>query len=101
MPRRKKGMDATVFQAALEGLELRKKQVEEKIAAVKSMLGSRVKAPAAAPAAPKPRRKLSKAARKRIAQAQKRRWALVKAKAAAKMAKKGSKKAAEAAKQGG
>lgn len=86
MPRRKKGIDNSVLQAALEGLEVRKKQVEEKIAAVRSMLGSPAKARAALPAVAKPKRRLSAAARKRIAEAQKRRWALVKAKAA----KKGS-----------
>ena len=101
MPRsKKKGMEAAVLQAALEGLELRKKQVEEKLAAVKSMLGSPVKAPAAGRAAPKPKRTLSAAARKRISKAQKRRWAALKAKAAAKPAKRASKKTAVTAKQG-
>lgn len=82
MPRQKKGINAAVLQAALEGLDLRKKQVEEKIAVVRSMLGSPAKAPAARGAEAKPKRKLSKAARKRISRAQKRRWALLKGKAA-------------------
>ena len=80
---------ATFLEAALEGLQLQKQRIEEQIAQVRGMLGhgkgSSPKAaakPAAAAAAPaaaapvvKERRKLSAAARKRIAVAQKRRWA--------------------------
>ncbi len=88
MPR-KKVLDAALLQAALEGLEQQRLELEKKITAVQSMLGTR-KARAGAAAA-KPKRTLSAAARKRIADAQKRRWALVRAKAAAKAARKAGK----------
>lgn len=77
---------ATFLEAALEGLQLQKQRIEEQIAQVRGMLGhgkgSSPKAAAksaattttAAPVA-KERRKLSAAARKRIAIAQKKRWA--------------------------
>ncbi len=71
--------------AALEGLELQRQRVEEQIRQVRAMLGTRgpgrpranESAPEpASPAAPARRkRSLSPAARKRIAAAQKRRWA--------------------------
>jgi hypothetical protein len=92
MPRKPK-LDATLLQAALEGLELQRVDMERKIAAVRSMLGTREAGKGAAPPAAKPKRILSAAARTRIADAQKRRWALVKAKAAAKAAKKASRSA--------
>jgi hypothetical protein len=69
--------DPALLQAALEGLELQRKRIEEQIAQVRSMLGGKAPKPgsdsAAAPAVKK--RQLSPAARKRIAEAQKRRWA--------------------------
>ena len=82
-------MDASLLQAALEGLEQQRLELDKKITTVRTMLGVRTAAAAAAPAAPKRKRILSRAARKRISDAQKRRWALAKAKAAAKAAKKG------------
>jgi hypothetical protein len=72
--------DSTLLAAALEGLELQKQRVEEQIQQVRSMLGGK-RPKAAATAEPesveKParRRQLSEASRKRIAAAQKRRWA--------------------------
>ncbi len=72
MPRPAKSLqDSSFLAAALEGLELQKKRIEEQIAQVKSMLGGR----GAGPARPARRRLLSPEARKRIALAQKRRWA--------------------------
>ncbi|MCW5980792.1 MAG: hypothetical protein KIT09_22115 [Bryobacteraceae bacterium] len=62
--------DAGLLLAALEGLELQKQRIEEQIAEVKSRLGR-----AAGPARQTSRRVLSVAARKRIAAAQKKRWA--------------------------
>jgi hypothetical protein len=63
---------------ALVGYEVEKKKIEEKIKEIRARLGgdkAAAKAGAAeADEAPK-RRKLSKAARKRIAAAQKKRWA--------------------------
>jgi hypothetical protein len=69
-----------LLQAALEGLEIQKNRIEEQIAEVKRMLGKRPgRAPksdvAGAATAETGKRQLSPAARKRIAAAQKRRWA--------------------------
>lgn len=80
MPRQKTVQNSELLKAALEGLEAQKKRIEEQIGQVQAMLGRRRGRPpavAAAPAAEKPsrKRKLSVAARKRIAAAQKRRWA--------------------------
>ena len=86
MPR-PRAIDPALLQAALEGLEHQKQEVDKKIAAVRSLLVAPRRGRRAAPAAPKPRRKLSAAARKRISEAQKQRWALLKAKAAAKKSK--------------
>jgi hypothetical protein len=69
--------------AALEGLEQQRQEIEKHIAEVRKMLGARTAVRKAAPAA-KPKRVLSAAGRRRIAEAQKRRWALAKAKAARK-----------------
>ena len=75
--------DASLLEAALEGLELQKRRIDEQIEEVHRMLGKRsLRNPKAAPAAkaeptgaaPR-RRKLSAAARTRIAAAQKKRWA--------------------------
>jgi hypothetical protein len=62
---------------ALVGYEVEKKKIEERIKEIRARLGGKPAAKAGAPEpgeAPK-RRKLSKAARKRIAAAQKKRWA--------------------------
>ena len=71
-----------LYQAALEGLEIQRQKIEEQIAQVRAMLGGGRRgrkpgasvAPAAAKA-PGKKRVLSAAARKRIAAAQKKRWA--------------------------
>ncbi|MCC6292072.1 MAG: hypothetical protein IT164_05445 [Bryobacterales bacterium] len=75
--------DPTLLAAALEGLILQKERIEEQIRNLREVLGKRsagrpAKA-AAAPAEsgeekPRKRRKMSAAARKRIAEAQKKRW---------------------------
>ncbi len=82
MPRRRSGRitDKSLLTAALEGLEAQKRRIGEQIERVQKMLGlHKAKPPAAggesAPAQPAPRRRLSAVARKRIAVAQKRRWA--------------------------
>ena len=76
--------DNGLLQAALEGLELQRNRIEEQIKQVRSMIGGgggrgRGRAAAAtnnAAAAPaRAKRELSPAARKRIAAAQKKRWA--------------------------
>jgi hypothetical protein len=70
----------SLLEAALVGLEIQKANIEAQIREVQQSLGTRVaapakQAPAPAAAAPKTKRTLSAAARKRIAEAQKRRWA--------------------------
>ncbi len=71
-----KSLDAGILSAALEGLELQKQRLEQQIAEVRRLLGARTRrAAAVAVEAKKPRRSLSAAARKRIAAAQRKRWA--------------------------
>jgi hypothetical protein len=77
----------SLLTAALEGLELQKQRIDEQIEEVRLMLGKissrRGRPPGstngsatnAAPATKRPAARLSAAARKRIAAAQKRRWA--------------------------
>lgn len=70
----------SLLTAALEGLELQKQRIDEQIREVRSMLGKpgakQTRAAAAADSGPaRTRRTLSPLARKRIAAAQKKRWA--------------------------
>jgi|HubBroStandDraft_6_1064221.scaffolds.fasta_scaffold2583240_1 hypothetical protein len=79
MPRGKSTHDQNILAMALVGYEVEKKRIEERIKEIRAKLGGGRVAAKASPAesqsgAPK-RRKLSKAARKRIALAQKKRWA--------------------------
>jgi len=78
MPRGKSSHDQNMLAMALVGYEVEKKKIEERIKEIRARLGgSKPAAKAGAPEAgeaPK-RRKLSKAARNRIAVAQKKRWA--------------------------
>jgi hypothetical protein len=73
--------DPAFLSAALEGLVMQKSRIEAQIAEVKRLLGHGKAAPVAAAQAEAPaktkggRRKMSAAARKRIADAQKKRWA--------------------------
>jgi len=76
--------DTEVLEAALIGFQHLRDQVEQKIAALRSQIGSPAASKqalshkAAAESAPK-KRTMSAAARKRIALAQKKRWAAYKA----------------------
>jgi hypothetical protein len=78
MPRTAKGIkDISLLAAALEGLQLQKLRLDEQIAEVRALLGKgtgRRGRPAGSGAKRGPGR-MSAAARKRIATAQKRRWA--------------------------
>jgi hypothetical protein len=65
--------DTATLQMALVGYEIEKKKIEERIRDVQTALGGNQVSGATAEA-PK-RRKMSLAARRRIAAAQKRRWA--------------------------
>ncbi len=95
MPKRTT-LDPALLQAALEGLQMRLTQVNDSIAAVKSMMGGRAPKAAEKPA-PKPRRVLSAAARKRISEAQRKRWAQIRAKSAKARTPKKAAKSAQAA----
>jgi hypothetical protein len=79
MARRKSGLragaDTSLLQAALIGYEQMKREVEEKIASIRNSLGSGGMA-----GVPVSRRTMSVKSRKKIATAQKKRWALAKAK---------------------
>jgi hypothetical protein len=67
--------DHALLEAALIGYQHQAAQLAEKIADIRRQLGG--KSPSAAPtaASPRKRRPMSAAARKRIAAAQKKRWA--------------------------
>ncbi len=70
-------IDKSLLTAALEGLELQKQRIDEQIQEVKQQLGAKTTATStsAAPAKKTRKRVLSAVARKRIAAAQKKRWA--------------------------
>jgi len=75
MPRPKKTLQNNdLLEAALAGLQLRRQQLDEQIQEVRALLGKNNGRRGRPPGAPKQGR-LSVAARKRIAAAQKRRWA--------------------------
>lgn len=72
--------DPEILQAALDGLRTQKSKLEAQIAAIESALGgTRRGRPAnsakAAAGAPRAKRTMSAAARRRIAEAQRERWA--------------------------
>ncbi len=101
MPRGKQ-LDRSILEAALRGLESRLGDIDEKIGEVKRLLGGRGRPRRQAQSRPgevtdrparRKRRVMSAAARKRIADAQKRRWAQFRAQEA----KRGSKEAREEA----
>src|SRR5450759_3974124 len=65
-----------IITAAVEGFEQQKRRIDTQIAELRAMLHGGPTATAATPEAPKgKRRKMSAAARKRIGDAQRRRWA--------------------------
>ena len=66
--------DQSLLEAALEGLEIQRQRIEEQMRQVRSLLGKRRTA-TNHEAMPLRKRQLSSAARKRIAAAQKKRWA--------------------------
>ena len=96
-------LNPTILQAALEGLELEKQRLEASIAEVRALLGGRSAAPTKSsqyvPAGGQPKKRVfSAATRKKMAEAQRRRWAAARKGAPAKKAgaKKATKKAAPA-----
>jgi len=82
MPRGKSSQNTDILEYALAHLEKERAEIQAKIDHVRKQLGSAsaassasASASSASPAAPRKKRVLSPAARKRIAAAQKRRWA--------------------------
>ncbi len=82
MARAKADQNASILEYALHHLERERDEIQAKIDHVLGQLGGRTNSapndtptPAAAPAVARKKRVLSEAARKRIAAAQKRRWA--------------------------
>ena len=74
-------LSAHVLEAALQGLGLQKERIEEQIRQVQNLLGQRRGRPlgrATEGAAPRKRRGIGAAGRRRIALAQKKRWAALK-----------------------
>jgi hypothetical protein len=65
-----------IIDAAIQGFEEQKRQIDTKVAELRAMLPGDSVEPAATPEAPKrTRRKMSAAGRKAIAEAQRKRWA--------------------------
>ena len=86
MPRGRSAYDPATLRMALVGYEIEKQKVEEKIREIRAQLAG-VSASVSAVAkleAPRRRRPLSASARKRIAEAQRKRWAAHRKKLAAK-----------------
>ncbi len=77
MPRQKEITNRALLQAAVEGLEAQRQRVEELIAEIKSRLGTQQPQTRrkAAGTPVKKKRRMSAEARKRISDAQKKRWA--------------------------
>jgi hypothetical protein len=70
-----------ILVAAIEGFEVRKRNIEDKIAEIRQMLIGGPTEPSLTPEAPAGnRKKFSAAARKKMARAQKERWARIKGK---------------------
>jgi len=77
MPRGRSAEDLSTLQMALVGYQMEKQKIDEKIREIEARLGGR-RGTASAPAGPAKKgvkRVLSPEARKRIAAAQKKRWA--------------------------
>jgi hypothetical protein len=69
-------LDHEILAAAIEGFEAQKKHIDTQIAEIRQKLGGGGSAePAATPGPGRKRRKMSAAGRKRIAEAQRKRWA--------------------------
>ena len=84
MPRTKNTGDTATMQMALIGYEVEKQKIEGQIREIQALLGGR-RAKVASPGSsgqPRTRRVMSAAARKRIAAAQRKRWAEYRAKKA-------------------
>lgn len=74
-------LTAEIIHAAIEGFESQKRRIDAQIDELRQLLNDEGTAPGVAAESVKPRRKMSVAARKRIAAAQKARWAKARAEA--------------------
>jgi hypothetical protein len=79
MPKGRRGVDASLLEAALIGFEQMKRNVEEKMTEIRQRLSSDSRAPGTSPGRTQGRTR-SAATRRRMASAQRKRWAAVKAK---------------------
>jgi len=70
-------LNRNVIEAAIVGFEHQKTQIDNQIAELRSMLTGPA-APAAMPEATRKRKKFSAASRRKMAEAQKKRWAAIK-----------------------
>jgi len=68
-----------ILNAALENLSAKRQQIDEQISEVRRLLGENRNGASAAPAPVRPKRRMSAAGRRAIAEAQRRRWAEQKA----------------------
>lgn len=75
-----------IIEAAIDGLEAKKHRIDVQIAELRAMLTGTPETPVVAPTTGKARRKFSAAARRRMKEAQQRRWAKVKGESAAPVA---------------
>jgi len=75
MARGKSDQNAAILEYALRHLERERDEIQAKIEHIRRQLGSRISATPAISSEARPKRVLSESARKRIAAAQKRRWA--------------------------
>jgi hypothetical protein len=82
----KSTLNSDILAAALIGFEVQKTQIDTKIAEIRSLMDGGSTAPAAPSDSGKPKRKVSAAARRRMAQAQKLRWKKIKQGAGAEQA---------------
>jgi hypothetical protein len=76
-------LDNDILTAAIEGLEAQKQRIDAHIAEIRQRLTGGSAGPAATPEPGRKRRKVSAAGRKRMAEAQRKRWAAKKRSGAA------------------
>jgi hypothetical protein len=76
----------TVIEAAIDGFEAQKRALDTQIAELRAMLSGEPAEAAAITPTGRPRRKISAAARKKMAEGQRKRWAAAKGEAAPEVA---------------
>ena len=72
-------LNAEIITAAIEGFESQKRRIDTQIGELRAMLAGGRSEGASTPEAPTRKRKVSAAARRRMAEGQKKRWAAIKA----------------------